>query len=68
MVKNSDDFADEEIARRRDAVIRKMANTAPQPHATPKASPKKVKISGGGRGLSRKRSRPAASAKRKAEC
>jgi hypothetical protein len=28
----SQDFTDEEIARRRDDVIRRMANTPPQPH------------------------------------
>jgi hypothetical protein len=28
----SDTFSDEEIVRRRDEVIRRMANTPPQPH------------------------------------
>ena len=30
------EFEPEEIARRRDEVVRRMANTAPQPHDRPK--------------------------------
>jgi hypothetical protein len=30
--KSEDEFSDEEIARRRDDVIRRMANTPPKPH------------------------------------
>jgi hypothetical protein len=60
---HGDDYTEEETARRRDEVIRRMANTAPQHRGTPKAAPKEAKVSAGNRGLSRKRSGRAASAK-----
>jgi len=31
--KNGDEFTDEETARRRDEVIKRMANTPPKPHS-----------------------------------
>jgi hypothetical protein len=55
MIKNDEVYSDEEIARRRDDVIRRMANTPPKPHkemklgkhkakATPNANPKKREL------------------------
>ena len=38
-------FSDEEIARRRDDVIRRMANTPPKPHSAMKISKRKMKAS-----------------------
>jgi hypothetical protein len=38
-----DQFSDEEIARRRDDVIRRMANTPPKPHAAIKGGKAPVK-------------------------
>ena len=35
------DFSPEETARRRDAVLKRMLNTPPQPRATPSRSPLK---------------------------
>jgi hypothetical protein len=32
---DDDSYSPEETARRRDVVIRRMANTPPQPHVTP---------------------------------
>jgi hypothetical protein len=37
------DYSNDEIARRRDAVIRRMANTPPQPHVKNPAHPSKKK-------------------------
>lgn len=39
------DYSPEETARRRDAVIRRMANTPPQPRVSPKVAPKTAKES-----------------------
>jgi hypothetical protein len=41
--KSSDLYQDDEIASRRDEVIRRMANTPPQPKATTPYLPKKKK-------------------------
>lgn len=38
---HDNEFSPEETARRRDEVIRHMANTPPQPHVTPKATKSK---------------------------
>lgn len=46
------DFDREEVARRRDAVVRRMVNTPPQPKATPR--PKKKKIAAPGRAARKK--------------
>lgn len=40
---DDDQYSEAETARRRDAVVRTMANTAPQPKASPQARPKKKK-------------------------
>lgn len=40
---HDDTLSPDEIARRRDEVIRRMANTPPQPRSTPKESAKKAK-------------------------
>jgi hypothetical protein len=44
---NGDNYADKEIARRRDEVIRRMANTPPQPKITPRPSKRKKKAASG---------------------
>lgn len=44
-----DDFTDEEIATRRDEVIRRMANTPPQHRVTPGRPQKKAKATARGR-------------------
>jgi len=41
--KEPDQFTDEEIARRRDEVIRRMANTPPKPHSEMKIGKRKTK-------------------------
>lgn len=40
-----DSFADEEIERRRDEVIKRMANTPPKPHSAMKVGKHKAKTS-----------------------
>ncbi len=59
---HDDEYSPYEIARRRDAVIHRMANTSPQPRATSKV-PRKAKVSASGRGSDRTHSRRDASAK-----
>jgi hypothetical protein len=49
MSKQPDSFSAAEIAKRRDEVIRRMANTPPQPKASPR--PKKKKKAAGGRAV-----------------
>jgi len=41
--RNEDQYSDEEIARRRDDVIRRMANTPPKPHSAMKVGKRKPK-------------------------
>lgn len=48
-------FTDAEIAKRRDEVIRRMANTPPQPKATTPHRPKKKKKAGAGRAAGKAR-------------
>jgi hypothetical protein len=38
-------YSDEEIARRRDDVIRRMANTPPKPHSAIKIGKREAKVS-----------------------
>jgi hypothetical protein len=38
-----EEFSDEEIARRRDGVIRRMASTPPKPHSEMKLGKRKAK-------------------------
>lgn len=57
-------YTPEETARRRDEVIRHMANTPPQPRVSPKSPAKAAKESAAGPGLSRSRRGRGASAKR----
>jgi hypothetical protein len=57
------EFTSEETARRRDEVIRRMANIPPQPRVSPKAQAKAAKESDAGPGLSRPPRGRAASAK-----
>jgi hypothetical protein len=46
MPKFSDErYSDEEIARRRDDVIRRMGNTPPKPHSAMKLGKRKAKVS-----------------------
>jgi hypothetical protein len=47
-------YSAEEAARRRDEVIRRMANTPPQPRATPKTSAKEAKASASDHGSARR--------------
>ena len=49
MAKQSDTYSPEEAAKRRDEVIRRMANTPPQPKAT--LRPKKKRKSAVGRAV-----------------
>ena len=42
-----DDFSNDEIAKRRDAVIRRMANTPPKPMTRPSRPQKKKKAVAG---------------------
>lgn len=44
-VNDTQDFTDEETARRRDEVIKRMANTPPKPHSTMKLGNRKTKAS-----------------------
>ena len=53
MSKSNDSYDDEETARRRDEVIRRMANTPPQPRVNPKVPAKVAKEPAENRGLSR---------------
>ena len=62
-----EEFTPEETARRRDAVIRRMANIPSQPRISLKRAPKTAKESAEGPGLSRKRRTGAASAKSSAQ-
>ena len=62
--KPEEEYSGEETARRRDEVIRRMANTPPQPRITQEAGAKKAKASAGGSELSRKKPHRVASAKR----
>jgi hypothetical protein len=41
------DFSDAEIARRRDEVVHRMANTPPQPRVTPSPKPRRKKAAPG---------------------
>jgi hypothetical protein len=43
--KDTDQFSDEEIARRRDAVIKHMLNKPPKPHSEMKIGKRKAKAS-----------------------
>jgi hypothetical protein len=43
--RNEEQFTEEEIARRRDDVIRRMANTPPKPHSEMKLGKRKAKVS-----------------------
>ena len=47
--RSSDEYSAEETARRRDEVIRRMANTPPQPHVTRPRKTAKPTASGRGR-------------------
>jgi len=42
--KSDEQFTNEETARRRDDVIRRMANTPPKPHAAMKLGKSKAKV------------------------
>jgi hypothetical protein len=58
MNKTQDDqFSPSEAARRRDEVIRRMANTPPQPKATTPRPSKKKKKAGAGRAAGKARAR-----------
>jgi hypothetical protein len=46
MPSKSDEYSDAETAKRRDEVIRRMANTPPQPKATHRPKKKKKAASG----------------------
>jgi hypothetical protein len=47
MLKHNEQYSPEEAAKRRDSVLRIMANTAPQPHATdPPGRPRKRESAG----------------------
>jgi hypothetical protein len=43
---NKDNFSEAEAAQRRDEVIRRMANTPPQPKASPRPKKKKKAVAG----------------------
>jgi hypothetical protein len=50
-------YPEDEVARRRDEVIRRMANTPPQPKATTPHRPKKKKKAVAGRAVRKVRAR-----------
>jgi len=54
---SGDDYSQDEIARRRDAVIRRMANTPPRPKATSPRRPKMKTKAGAGRAAGKVRAR-----------
>jgi hypothetical protein len=60
---SNEQYTEEETGRRRDEVIRRMANTPPQPRVSPKAQAKAAKEPAEGRGLSRSPRGRGASAK-----
>lgn len=62
-----EEFTVEETARRRDEVIRRMANTPPQPKVSSKAPAKAAKESAADPGLSRSRRGRGASAASKTQ-
>jgi hypothetical protein len=62
-MQNEAEFSEEETARRRDEVIRRMVNTPPQPRVSPTAPAKAAKEPAEDRGLSRSPRGRAASAK-----
>lgn len=51
-------YSSEEAARRRDEVIRHMANTPPKPHEIQRQKPKKAKPSGADRSSQKRREPP----------
>jgi hypothetical protein len=53
MAKSNETFGPDETARRRDEVIRRMANTPPQPKASPR--PRRKRKAGAGRGARKAR-------------
>lgn len=56
MKKSSDEqFTEKEAAQRRDEVIRRMANTPPQPKLTTPSRPKKGKTTAGSRAVRKTR-------------
>jgi hypothetical protein len=46
MGKANDDYSPEEAEKRRDEVVRRMANTPPQPKAIPRPKKKKKAVAG----------------------
>jgi hypothetical protein len=67
MLKPNEVYTEEETARRRDEVIRRMANTPPQPRISSKAPAKAAKAPAEDRGLSRSPRARVASAKPSAQ-
>jgi hypothetical protein len=55
MSKENENFSDAEAARRRDDVIRRMANTPPQPKPKAIPHPKKKKKAAAGRAVHKAR-------------
>jgi hypothetical protein len=55
--RDSGEYSAAEIAKRRDEVIRRMANTPPQPKATTPHRPKKKKKAVAGRAVRKARAR-----------
>jgi hypothetical protein len=56
-VSDNEIFDEDEAARRRDEVVRRMANTPPQPKAMTPRHPKKKKKAGAGRAAGKGRAR-----------
>lgn len=52
------EYSEEETARRRDEVVRRMANTPPQPNGKPKPRPKRKRPAASDQAARKSRTKP----------